>query len=96
MIGVVARLKVKPEMVAEFEAAASELVRNVNAYEDDCLMYELYKSPKNDGSYVFMEKYTNKAAVDDHGKTDYFLAAQGKLGPCLAEPPEIKSYISVS
>ena len=95
MIGVIAKLKIKPEMTAEFEAAASALVAAVNANETDCLMYELYKSPQDHSSYVFMEKYADKAALDAHGKTDYFMAAQGKLGPCLAEAPDVQTYIPV-
>ena len=96
MIGVVARLKVKADMTAEFEAAAIDLVKAVNANEAGCLMYELYKSPKDSSSYVFMEKYADKAALGAHGKTDYFLAAQGKLGPCLAGPPDIQSLTPVA
>ena len=60
MIGVVAKLKIKPEMTAEFEAAASALVAAVNANETDCLMYELYKSPQDHSSYVFMENTPTK------------------------------------
>lgn len=96
MIGVVARLNVKPDMAAEFEAAAAELVKAVNANEAGCLMYELYKAHKDSSCYVFMEKYADKAALDAHGKTDYFLAAQDKLGPCLAGPPDIQSFAPVA
>lgn len=95
MIGVLAKLKIKPEMDSEFEATATALVKSVKANEPDCVMYELYKSSKDLSSYVFMEKYKDKAALTSHGKTDYFLAAQSKLGPCLAEPPDIQSYILV-
>ena len=96
MIGVIAKLTVKPDMAETFEAAASKLVKLVNANEAGCLFYELYKSPKDPSSYVFMEKYKDKAAAEAHGKTDYFLAAQGELGPCLAAPPDIKSYVPVA
>lgn len=96
MIGVIAKLKVKADMTKEFEAAATELVKSVNAHEDGCLMYELYKSPKDPSEYVFMEKYADKAALDAHGKTDYFLAAQTKLGPCIAAAPDIKTYTAVA
>ena len=95
MIGVIAKLSVKPDMIETFEAAASALVKSVNANEPDCVLYELYKSPKDPACYVFMEKYKNKAALEAHGKTDYFIAAQGRLGPCLSAPPNIQSYIPV-
>ena len=94
MIGVIAKLTVRPDMTAEFETHANELVAQVNANEPDCVLYELFKS-KEGGEYVFMEKYKDKAALEAHGKTKYFLAAQPKLGPCLAGAPDIQSYVSV-
>lgn len=94
MIGVVAKLQVTPGMEDEFETHAKALVEQVNANEPDCVQYELFKS-KSGGEYVFLEKYKDKAALIAHGQTDYFLAAQPKLGPCLAGAPDIQSYVSV-
>ena len=94
MIGVVAKLTVKPGMEAEFETHAKALVEQVNANESGCVLYELFKS-KSGNEYVFMEKYTDKDALVAHGQIDYFLAAQPKLGPCLAGAPDIQSYVSV-
>ncbi len=94
MIAVVAKLTVKSGMETEFETHAKKLVEQVNANEPGCVMYELFKS-KAGGEYVFMEKYKDKAALSAHGQTDYFLAAQPKLGPCLAGAPDIHTYVSV-
>lgn len=94
MIGIVAKLTVKPGMEDEFETHAKALVEQVNANEPGCVLYELYKS-KTGGEYVFMEKYVDKAALAAHGQTDYFLAAQPKLGPCLAGALDIQTYMSV-
>ena len=35
-------------------------------------------------------KIADQAALDAHGKTDYFRAAGPKLGPCLAGAPEVE------
>ncbi|MEP3655617.1 MAG: putative quinol monooxygenase [Litorimonas sp.] len=94
MIGVIAKLTVKAGMEEEFETHANALVSQVNANEPGCVLYELFKS-KAGGEYVFMEKYTDKEALAAHGQTDYFLAAQPKLGPCLAGAPDIQTYESV-
>jgi len=94
MIGVVAKLTVKAGMEAEFEKHANALKEQVNANEPGCVLYELFKS-KAGGEYVFMEKYKDKKALIAHGQTDYFLAAQPKLGPCLAGAPDIQTYVSV-
>jgi len=95
MIGVTAKLKIASGKEVAFEEAAKALVSQVNANEPGCLMYELYKSPKDSSVYVFLEKYSDQAALDAHGKTDYFLAAQPALGACLAEAPDIQLFHAV-
>ncbi len=95
MIGVVAKLTVVGGKEKEFEAAAKALAQQVNAREEGCLQYELFKSKSEPGVYVFMEKYADKAALDAHGKSDYFLAAQPTLGGCLAAVPDINVYSAV-
>ncbi|MEP3891122.1 MAG: putative quinol monooxygenase [Hellea sp.] len=95
MIGVTAKLTIAPGKEAEFEEAAKALVSQVNANEAGCLMYELYKSPKDASIYIFLEKYADQAALDAHGKTDYFLAAQAPLGACLAGAPDVQVYEAV-
>ncbi|MGB0908311.1 MAG: putative quinol monooxygenase [Maricaulaceae bacterium] len=94
MIGVIARLTVKPGMEAEFEKHAKALVEKVNANEPDCALYELFKA--DGGVYIFMEKYNTKEALAAHGQTEYFLAAQPPLGACLAGAPDIQYYEAVS
>lgn len=94
MIGVIAKLTVKSGMEADFEKHAKALVAKVNANEKGCLLYDLFKG-KDEGVYVFMEKYTDKAALDAHGKTEYFLAAQAPLGACLSAAPELQFYTAV-
>ncbi|WP_026941634.1 putative quinol monooxygenase [Hellea balneolensis] len=95
MIGVTAKLTIAQGKEAEFEETAKALVAKVNANEEGCVMYELYKSPQDSSVYIFLEKYTNQAALDAHGKTDYFLAAQAPLGACLAGAPDIQIFHAV-
>lgn len=92
MIGVIATLKIAAGKESEFETAANALAAKVNANEDGCILYELYKSKSDPNTYVFMEKYTDQAALDAHGKTDYFRAAQPALGACLAGAPDVQIY----
>lgn len=95
MIGVTAKLTIAPGKEAAFEEAAKALVAKVNANEPECLLYELYKSPKDSSVYIFLEKYADQAALDAHGKTDYFLAAQPALGACLAGAPHVQIFQAV-
>lgn len=94
MIGVIAKLTVKPGMETEFEKHAKALVEKVNANEADCIFYDLYKA-KEGGVYVFMEKYKDQAALTAHGSTEYFMAAQAPLGACLAAAPVIEYFQAI-
>ena len=73
MLGVVATLKVKPGKEKEFEAVAKELVAKVNAGEPGCKLYALHHG-ETPGTYIFMERDVDQAAVEAHRATDYFKA----------------------
>ncbi|MEO0982445.1 MAG: putative quinol monooxygenase [Pseudomonadota bacterium] len=95
MIGVVATLKIASGKEAEFEGVAKDLMAKVKANEPGCLTYQLYKSKKEEGTYIFMEQYSSQDALDAHGKTEYFKAAGPGLGACLAGAPDIQYFDAV-
>lgn len=95
MIGVIAQLKIAAGKEAEFEAAAGELVAAVNANEPGCELYALFRSPTDPSEYVFMERYADKAALGAHQQMEHFIAAQPKLGACLAGAPDIQVFDAV-
>ena len=94
MIGVTARLPVQAGKEAEFEDVFAALAKQVNAKEDGCHLYELFKTP-GQPDYIVLERYADRAALEAHGKTDYFLAAQPALGALLSGPPKIEVFKSV-
>ena len=87
MIGVVATLNIKEGKGAEFEAVANQLVEKVNANEEGVVYYDLYK--QDDTTYVFLERYKDKAALDLHRKTDYFRAIGAQMGAFLTGAPDV-------
>lgn len=89
-IGVIATLTVAEGKNAEFEAIFAELSAAVNANERGNEFYSLTRSKANPQVYKVLERYVDQAALDDHGKTDYFRAAGPKLAPCLAAAPDIE------
>lgn len=95
MIGVVAKLKVQDGKQAEFEAIFSELAEHVNAKEDGCVLYQLYKDKSAADTYIVMEQYKTDEDLKAHGETEYFKAAGPKLGGVLAGAPEVTYYDSV-
>lgn len=92
MIGVVATLEIQDGKQAEFETVAKDLMARVKANEPGCTLYQLFKAKGSETSYIFMEQYASKEALESHGKTPYFLAAGPKLGPCLAGAPKIEMF----
>lgn len=94
MIGVTARLPVQAGKEVEFEAVFGALAEQVNAHEADCHLYELFRTPGKP-DYIVLERYADRAALEAHGKTDYFLAAQPALGALLAGKPTVEVFESV-
>ena len=62
MIGVVATIKVKDGAGADFEAVANRLVEAVNANEEGCLFYRLFRTDEPN-TYRFLEAYKDMDAV---------------------------------
>ncbi len=94
MLGVVATIKVKPGTGAQFEAVAKELVAKVNANEPGCKLYALHRAEAPD-VYVFLERYTDQAAVDAHRQTDYFKSIGRRMGEFMDGRPEVQRLTEV-
>jgi quinol monooxygenase YgiN len=94
MLGVVATIKVKPGAGPQFEAAAKELVSKVRANEPGCKLYALHRAESPD-TYVFLERYVDEAAVEEHRQTDYFKSIGRKMGEFMAGRPELLRLIEV-
>lgn len=92
MIGVVATLTIAEGKESEFEAVGKDLMAKVKANEPGTLTYQLYRSQKDPQTYVFLEQYASKDALDAHGQSDYFKAAMPKIGNCLAGAPDIQRF----
>ena len=88
MLGIVATIRVKPGMDKEFEAVAKELVAKVNANEPGCTLYALHHA-ETPNTYVFMERYTDQAAVDAHRATDHFKTLGRKMGEYMDGRAEV-------
>ncbi len=95
MIGVIAKLTIAAGKEAAFETAATALMGHVIANEPGVITYQLHKSKSDPQVYIFMEQYVDQQALDAHGKTDYFIAAQPVLSPLLAAMPDVQYFDSV-
>ncbi len=89
-VGVIARLKIQEGKNDEFEAIFAELQAMVRENEPGNNFYALHISGNDPQTYVVLEQYVDQAALDAHGKTDYFRAQGAKMGGCMAGAPEIE------
>jgi quinol monooxygenase YgiN len=94
-IGVIATLKVADGKGGDLEAAFRDLIAEVKAKEPGNKMYSLFRSQSDANTYVVMEVYDDKAAVEAHNKSDHFRAAMPKIGSILAGAPDIKFFDAV-
>jgi quinol monooxygenase YgiN len=86
MLGTIATIKVKEGQGAEFEKVALELVKKVNENEKGCLLYQLYHG-EEPNTYVFMERYKDQAAVEEHRGTEYYKTLGRAMGPFMDGRP---------
>lgn len=90
MIGVIARLVVQEGQQDEFEGAMAELMAEVRAAEPGNLLYQVFKKRGSSTEYVVLERYTDQAALDAHGKAPHFQRMLPRLAPTLAGPLDIE------
>ena len=95
MIGVVATIKVKDGKGDDFVKVATQLVEKVNANEKGCLLYALYKSDEPN-TYVFLERYKDQAAVEEHRGTEHFKTLGRAMGEFMDGRPDVKRYQQVA
>ena len=89
-IGVIATIPVQEGKNEEFEAVFMALAAQVVANEPGCSFYTLNRSKSDPQTYKVLESYVDKAALEAHGKTDYFKAANVKLGGLVAGMPDVE------
>ena len=95
MLGVVATIKVKDGQGAEFEKVAGELVKKVNENEKGCLLYVLLKA-EEPNTYVFMERYKDAAAFEQHRGTEYSKTLGRAMGAFMDGRPDVKRFTQVA
>jgi quinol monooxygenase YgiN len=87
-IVLVARLKVKVEMVETAKQAALDLVSPSRA-EAGCINYDVHQAIDDETVFVWHETWKNKAALDEHFDTPEFKAFFKVAGEIAAEPSQM-------
>lgn len=88
---VVARIKAKPENVAEVRALLLGLVEPTRK-ESGCITYELLQNRDDPTDFTFIEEWESDAAFAGHRASDHIKALGPKLQSIVVEVPEIRTY----
>lgn len=88
---IIAKVSIKPENVTDFIDAAQTIIKSSNE-EEGCIEYQLFQSPYEKTSFVFVEKYINQGAIDIHFSAPYFKEFGTTIANWTASPAEIKIY----
>lgn len=87
-IVLIARLKVKADRIEEAKAAALKIVAD-SRNEAGCINYDIHQSIEDETVFFWHETWANKAAIDEHFATPFFLEFFAFVGEVAAEPPQI-------
>jgi quinol monooxygenase YgiN len=77
--------EVSPGKEAECEALLREMEAATNANDAGCLRYEWYRT-QTPQTYVLIERWTDRAAVEAHLKAPHMAAIFAKLRPLAPAP----------
>ncbi len=85
MLDIVVTQRVHPGKEREFEELARQLEANTVAKDKGCLRYEWYRS-ETPHTYILIERWTDRAAVQAHLKAEHVVSILPKLRECVPEP----------
>ncbi len=88
---IVARFRSRTEHQTEVEALLQSLVEP-SRKDDGCLCYDLHRDTEDQDSFVIVDGWRDRAAVDNHVGAAHVAATIAKLEPLLAEPPVVRVY----
>lgn len=94
-ITLVVKMPVKPEKEQEFLEAMKAFIPKVQASEEGTELYALTKHATEPHTYVWIERYRDVAALDDHGKTPHMLEIRPRLPEWIGGKVEVQKLEQV-
>jgi len=92
----IAVLKVKPEMVEQFEQAQTELAKFAHDEEPDAYAYDLIKQVDDPYTYVCYARFKDQAAFDFHMSAEPHDRLVPPILESLAEEMQLTMYEHVT
>lgn len=88
MLGVVAKVKVKPEEIDRFLHYIDADVRG-SLKEPGCKRFDVLRDEKTPNVFYLYEVYADRTAYAQHAEAPYFKAFFAEAGDTLDGPPEV-------
>jgi quinol monooxygenase YgiN len=87
-IVLIARLKVKPDLVEQAKRAALAIITDSRA-EEGCLNYDFHQAIDDETIFIWHETWENKAAIETHGTSKHFRNFSAEIKDLVDEPLQI-------
>ncbi|HUN12377.1 MAG TPA: putative quinol monooxygenase [Rhabdaerophilum sp.] len=87
---VMANVKVRPDARETWRKAAMACIAETRK-EAGCLAYDMFESVSEVGTFVFVEQWHDRAALDLHMTRPHLQALVAVAGTCVTAPPSIEA-----
>ncbi|RFU60167.1 putative quinol monooxygenase [Bacillus sp. V59.32b] len=91
MIIIHAFLKVDPKRRNEFLEQAKQVTAPSQA-ETGNISYQFYEDPEQPNNFVFLEKWKDQTAIDEHEETSHYKNFANDVQRVLLEPVHVELY----
>ncbi|MFE9422225.1 putative quinol monooxygenase [Kitasatospora sp. NPDC006697] len=88
-VHVIAELRPKAERAGEFREQAEAMARASRA-EEGCVSYQLYVDPADQGRWVIVEEWADRAALDAHLASAHLAESLARTAELLAGEPRLR------
>ena len=95
MLTVVAKIKVKADQAAAFEAQVQKMLAHVRENEPGTLTYVCHRSTADPTVYLFYEVYRDQAAFAAHGGSPAMQTFFGAMRGIVDGRPELEMYEAI-
>ncbi len=95
MMAFIARLVVKPEKAAEFEALQVKLKALTQEHEPDTLVYDFIRHREHPNTYVVYSSFRDEEAFQAHQESSFHDDLVPPILACLAEDMDLQFFDGV-
>lgn len=91
MLHVIARIKAKPAHADAVRKILTGFVAPTRG-EAGCIVYDLLQNLDDPAQFTFVEEWTDRAALDVHGRSAHITSGRVQLKELVEAPTEILLY----